>query len=568
MAERLFIGGLLPAIKLKPGVLVSDALYNNSSYYKTYGISPDNYGEWSNVCDATFNDLLTVYTTYNSFTPIAKVINGTTQAYYTRQAPLVSGNILWFYVDSTIDPIFMLEHSLSEPYVVATDNNYNLLMGVSYEYYIEVTPTFTLFIDDNNNVTLAQVIQVSATDIRIKSGGFTGNSFANENFNSKSVESEPEPEPSEGGRFGLDNRFSPRIASNSFGMYVMNNTELQGIMRGLWTKSFSEWFTQKIGITTEPTQMLLGCKWYYGIRKDIMLHDGKEVPIMGNLAIQSALPSSETQVDVPMNFLRKEFCIHDCGSITVPAHFNNYLDYQSKYQLYLPFLGFIELNPSDIVGGSIHVRYNINMATGYAMIIITANNDRTNNKDVEILTVPCECGITVPLTFTEINSLGNNIIQSIGKSVAAGITSGAGVGFATKSGLSAMSVAEYNEDYGEWASAVSNTANNIRKIQGAGIAGGLATAFNGGVPSVGRSGDLTSEGGTVGSLKPFLLITRPVKITPTNIHDIYGKRSVAIKKLSDCTGYTKVSAVKPGSLPTNNKYIEQIVSTLQAGVYL
>ena len=62
MAERLFIGGLLPAIKLKAGVSVSDALYNGS-YYKTYDISPDNYGEWSNVCDATFNDLLSVYTT-------------------------------------------------------------------------------------------------------------------------------------------------------------------------------------------------------------------------------------------------------------------------------------------------------------------------------------------------------------------------------------------------------------------------------------------------------------------------------------------------------------------------
>ena len=135
MAERLFIGGLLPAIKLKPGVSVSTALYNGS-YYKTYGISPDNYGEWANVCDATLNDLLSVYTQYNSFTPIAKVINGTTQAYYTRQSPLVSGNILWFYVDSSIDSEFMLEHGLSEPFVVATDNNYNLLMGVSYENYI------------------------------------------------------------------------------------------------------------------------------------------------------------------------------------------------------------------------------------------------------------------------------------------------------------------------------------------------------------------------------------------------------------------------------------------------
>ena len=377
-----------------------------------------------------------------------------------------------------------------------------------------------------------------------------------------------DPEPKEGGRFGLENRFSPRIASNSFGMYVMNSSELQGIMRGLWTKSFSEWISQKIGLVTDPSQMLLGCKWYYGIRNDIMLYESKEVPIMGNLPIQSALPSSETQSDIPMNFLRKEFCTHDCGSITVPTHFNNYLDYQSKYQLYLPFLGFIELNPSDIIGGTINVRYNINMATGYAMIIITANNDRTNNKDVEILTLPCECGITVPLTFTDINSLCNNIIQSIGKSVIAGITAGTGVGLATKAGLSAMSVAKYNDDYGEWSSAVSNTAINIRKIQGAGIAGGLATAFNGGIPSVGRSGDLTSEGGTVGSLKPFLLITRPVKITPTNLHDIYGKRSVAIKSLRDCSGYTKVSAVKPGSLPTNNKYIDQIVSTLQAGVYL
>lgn len=544
MAERLFIGGLLPALKLKPGVSVSDALYNESSYFKTYSISKDDYGEWSNVCDATFNDLLSVYTQYNSFTPIAKVINGTVQAYYNRQSPLISGDILWFYVDYATDREFMLEHGLSVPYVVATDKNYNLLMGVSYEDYIEVTPTFTLFIDDNNNVTLAQVLS-STNDIRIKSGGFIGNSFANENFNKKSVVSEPEPEPEEGGKFGLEDRFSPRINNNGIGVYPLTKSDVISLYAHLWSKTFIDDIKTITGVYSNVSEMILSLKWYYGINNILSKSSSLCYLTIGNKAFNYAVNNGEHIFpDITTNPINKDFCVYDCGSVIVEPKLGNYLDYtETKYQLYLPFIGYIDMNPNDVVGSVVNVKYNINIITGESLCYITVTNPRSvGSKDIVTNVIPCNVSYDCPITYQAMADNELRFINTFGKSVQVGLSMATGAaGISTGGAAGSMALANQ---------AMSNIPN----------------MFSMPTPNVERGSGLGGDTTILGSLLPYFIITRPQKVN-ANVEEMIGRASYTKGKLSEYSGYTKVEAIS-NSNNVNNKYMKEILEQLQAGVYL
>lgn len=545
MAERLFIGGLLPAIKLKPGVSVSTALYNGS-YYKSYDVLPDDYGIWSDVCDATFNDLLSVYTQYNSFTPIAKVINNNTQVNYTRQYPLVSGNILWFYVDEFIDREFMLNNGLSEPYVVATDNNYNLLMGVSYRDYIEVTPTFTLFIDDNNNVTLAQVIQLSDTRIRIKSGGFQGNSFANEDFNKKSVVSEPGPEPSEGGKFGLKDRFSPRINNNGIGVYPLTKSDIISLYGHLWDKTLVDDIKTITGVYSNVSEMILSLKWYYGIKNSLSKSSTLCYLTIGNKPFNYAVNNGEHIFsDITTNPIIEDFCVYDCGSVIVEPKLGNYLDYtETKYQLYLPFIGYVDMNPNDVVGSVVNVKYNINVITGESLCYITVTNPRNIGlKDMVTTVIPCNVSYDCPITYQAMADKELRFINTFGKAVQVGLSMATGAAAISSDGAAAGSMALANQ-------AVSS----------------VPSMFSMPTPNVERGSGLGGDTTILGSLVPYFMITRPQKVN-ANVEEMIGRASYTKGKLSEYRGYTKVEAIA-NSNNVNNKYMKEILEQLQAGVYL
>lgn len=53
----------------------------------------------------------------------------------------------------------------------------------------------------------------------------------------------------------------------------------------------------------------------------------------------------------------------DFGSVIVPAHNKNTLDYDSEVNVFLPFMGFVQI-PTDYVGKSISLVYDINIVTG------------------------------------------------------------------------------------------------------------------------------------------------------------------------------------------------------------
>ena len=66
----------------------------------------------------------------------------------------------------------------------------------------------------------------------------------------------------------------------------------------------------------------------------------------------------------------------DLGKIVVPNTYNSSLDYlNTKCTLYAPLINSIDLNPKDVIGKTLSLKFNINLYNGNATITVYNNDD-------------------------------------------------------------------------------------------------------------------------------------------------------------------------------------------------
>ena len=78
-----------------------------------------------------------------------------------------------------------------------------------------------------------------------------------------------------------------------------------------------------------------------------------------NTGIQAKTPKSDIVV---LNF----------GEVTIPFHNNDLSDYNSNIQMFLPFVGFVNIEPN-YIGKAINLTYEVNVITGEAVVKLTTD---------------------------------------------------------------------------------------------------------------------------------------------------------------------------------------------------
>lgn len=86
------------------------------------------------------------------------------------------------------------------------------------------------------------------------------------------------------------------------------------------------------------------------------------------------------------------------GTLSIPEFFGNALDYSpfTQLRLYLPFCGWIEIDPDRVVGGSLSVHYICDAITGDVCAYVTCT-DRDNHASY-MYTATGNCAFTIPIT--------------------------------------------------------------------------------------------------------------------------------------------------------------------------
>lgn len=91
------------------------------------------------------------------------------------------------------------------------------------------------------------------------------------------------------------------------------------------------------------------------------------------------------KLDVPAYKINKQTYSLDLGKITVPA--TNGFDYNLKnVSLLLPWVETIKLNPTNIIGKTLHIVYNVNLLDGSTTVVIYSDDTVINSIKINIST--------------------------------------------------------------------------------------------------------------------------------------------------------------------------------------
>ena len=233
---------------------------------------------------------------------------------------------------------------------------------------------------------------------------------------------------------------------------------------------------------------------------------------------------------VSMPRLTSQYFVVDCGSLAFNALCGDtFLDYApySKFSIYLPFIGFREVDANDFVGHTIGVVYHGDVVTGGVTAYVTKDGS------VMYQFSGC-CALNIPLSS---DNWGSTIAATV--QIATGmITGGAAAG----------------------AAGVAQAA-----AEGAARVAGNPSLLS---PQVAHSGAVSGGAGAMGVLTPFV-IREAVRFHSTeNFNSVSGYPAVIYSQLLGLTGFTKLLDVHLHDIPATQGEIDEIEAALREGVIL
>ena len=221
----------------------------------------------------------------------------------------------------------------------------------------------------------------------------------------------------------------------------------------------------------------------------------------------------------------------NCGTIKVDSCYDGFEDYQTEYKLYLPFIGFVDLNPNYVANNYLTLKYRFNVIDG-SCIAFLSSSIIPNSSNTSIVGVyNGSCCVHMPLTGSDYSTIVSGMLQT-GGNIATSVS--------TKNPLPALG-------------GVANLAQSMNSQKYA------------------QSNNYNASGSFMGIRKPYLLIHRPTRNLATNFWNRKGGLLNSQYKLSSLkdTGFTvceNVDIMSLGNIKTNQK--EQIKNALEKGVYL
>ena len=296
-------------------------------------------------------------------------------------------------------------------------------------------------------------------------------------------------------------RFNPRTATSTIGCYILNKDQLREWLNKLWETTIMD--SIRTAFIGDGSNALLGVKWFYGI-KDLIPTSAINARItLGNVVF----------TDVPMYPVAvKEFVEYDAGSVVVPQFYGDFRDWSATtYQMYLPFIGVIDLAPKDIVGKTLYLKYWINLTDGSAVCNLSTT-PTTPDGTGTLFTTTCSWGYDIPIRVDS----------------------------------------------------VMDALTRVTRVT-ASVVPGVGEVFGG--PGTYSNGELAPNSNVMGDFQPKLVVFRQDDLSGAGFPDAEGAPGTTVTTVGACTGYLKASTVyNAGSLAMRRS--GEIIAMLKEGVYL
>ena len=269
---------------------------------------------------------------------------------------------------------------------------------------------------------------------------------------------------------------SSALQSELVKCYAMNTESINSLSEFLWSSNFIDVIKKMQNDPIQNIQKL--CYYPFEVEK------GETANIwIGNV---------DSGISAPR--IVKQFQEIDFGDLQITEYYGNSLDYETDIAIFLPFIGEKTLSCVDIMGGTINLKYRVDILTGACVAIISAVRVQNGVTLKSVLyTFSGDMSNEVPLTASQ-----NNFLKSL----------------------------------------VSNLPD-VEKTLTSAATGGAMSMIGGISHSYSHTGSIGGNVGFLSVLTPYLIIRRPVNVKPADYERTFGYPACTSVTLENQKGYCR-----------------------------
>lgn len=303
------------------------------------------------------------------------------------------------------------------------------------------------------------------------------------------------------------------VSSNSiFTVYNPSTSQLNSFGSWLWSSSIVD---QLVRMWQNPLDGIISLIKVYAAP----LSGSTRNIIVGYL---------NSEVSAPV--VSSQFITITCGTVEIKELKKNSTDYTPyvDLHLYLPFIGFVELDPDDFMNGVMTVTYHIDVYTGTCTAEVRCTRTTDMPSATVIYTFSGNASQQLPLT----SGSASGLLSMLGTISATLLTGGSGGALVSTAKTAAIGHSLTHEMF-----------------------------------HVGHSGSLSANAGLLGYRKPYVIIGRRHGYDANSYNYYYGYPCNKTVYLGNCEGFTRVKA---GMLKTAATQLEkdEIMELLHQGVIM
>lgn len=216
----------------------------------------------------------------------------------------------------------------------------------------------------------------------------------------------------------------------------------------------------------------------------------------------------------------------DFGPVTIKPFWGSYLDYSphTRYQLYLPYIGSVDINPDDITGKELRIKYRVDVASGEAVVFVKCGNYIAYQHT-------CNMATAIPVTSGDGRTMEQKVLGALAP--VASSTVGAIIG-------------------GPAGAFIGKTAGDIMSAK---------TAFT-------KFGQMSGQSGYMGYMAPFLYAIRPNIVNPARYAETKGYPCHETRAISDVSGFSIFEHPHVEDTGLTEEENRELMTLLESGVIL
>lgn len=298
-------------------------------------------------------------------------------------------------------------------------------------------------------------------------------------------------------------------ASALYKIYNPSQAELNSFGAWLWSSNFVD---QLLKVFNNPMESIIG------------LHKVYASPVIGGT---SNIKVGYLDSGVSSNFVSNQYTKINCGTVNLQEYFGNVFDYApyTTIELYLPCIGFVQLDVANVMRSSINITYTVDVLTGACLAEVNVKRD---NSGGVLYSYSGNCASQYPLSSGSYMGIVSSVIGVAG-SIVGTVASGGS--------LAPLALG-----------ATSGLLNAKTRVQ--------------------HSGSLSGNSGVMGGKIPYLIITRPQTNMAENFEHYQGLPSNVYSKLSSCRGFVKIKNVNVQNINAESAELDEIKTLLLDGVII